>query len=109
MHDERNHTLFYQNGHTIVQFEGELIAHVSSELPSKERHTEFDIFLTIHDEWILQGIGRSKIEGEQDRMWAVISKDPADVLQAVIGNDVSRLAKKLIAATFTSLAGTDAE
>lgn len=109
MHDERNHTLFYQNGHTIVQFEGELIAHVSSELPSKERHTEFDIFLTIHDEWILQGIGRSKIEGEQDRMWAVISKDPADVLQAIIGNDVSRLAKKLIAATFTSLAGTDAE
>jgi hypothetical protein len=101
--------LFYQNGGTIVQFSGELIAHVSSELPSKDRHTEFDIFLTIHDEWVLQGIGRSRIEGESDRYWAVISKDPADILQAIIGNDVSRLAKKLIAATMVSLAGTDNE
>jgi hypothetical protein len=105
--EQRNHTLFYQNGNTTVQFEGELVSHVSSELPSKDRHTEFDIFLTIHDEWILQGIGRSRVPEEHDRYWAVISKDPADILQAIIGNDVSRLAKKLIATTFTRLAGTE--
>lgn len=101
--------LFYQNGNTLVQFSGEHIAHVSSELPSKERHTEFDIFISEHDEWILQGIGRSRVEGETDRMWAVISRDPADLLQAILGNEVSRLAKRLLAETLTSLAGTEDE
>lgn len=99
--------LFFTNGTTTTQFSGELISHVSSELPSKDRWTEFDIFISDHDEWVLQGIGRSKVEGETDRYWAVISKDPADVLQAVIGNDVSRLAKKLIAETLKNL-GTSA-
>lgn len=99
--------LFFTNGTTTTQFSGELISHVSSELPSKDRWTEFDIFISDHDEWVLQGIGRSKVEGETDRYWAVISKDPADVLQAVIGNDVSRLAKRLIAETLTSLSGTN--
>ena len=98
---------FYQSGNTITQFNGELIAHVSSELPSKERHTEFDLFITEHGEWVLQGIGRSKVEGETDRMWAVISKDPADVLQAILGNDVSRLAKRLIAEALKNLGSVE--
>lgn len=101
--------LFYQNGNTIVQFSGEHIAHVSSELPSKERHTTFDIFITEFNEWVLQGCGHSKVEGETDRMWAVISRDPADLLQAILGNEVSRLAKRLIAETLTNLAGTNDE
>lgn len=95
---------FYQSGSTITQFQGELIAHVSSELPSKDRWTEFDLFLTVNDEWILQGIGRSRVENETDRYWAIISNDPADILQGILGNDVSRLAKRLIAETFRSLA-----
>lgn len=94
---------FYQSGHTITQFNGWHVAHVSSELPSKERHTEFDLFVTEHGEWVLQGIGRSKVPGEQDRMWAVISKDPSDVLQAILGYDVSRLAKRLISESFRNL------
>lgn len=102
-----DNTLFYQSGNAITQFEGELIAHVSSELPSKDRHTEFDLFITEHGEWILQGIGRSKVENETDRYWAVISNDPADVLQAVLGNDVSRLAKRLIAEALKNLGGTE--
>lgn len=98
-----NEVYFYQTGNTIVQFNGELIAHVSSELPSKDRHTEFDLFLSEHSEWILQGIGRSKVEGETDRMWAIVSRDPADVLQGILGNDVSRLAKKLLATALQNL------
>lgn len=102
--------LFYQNGATVTQFSGELIAHVSSELSVKDRWTEFDLFLTDGDDiWILQGIGRTKVEGETDRYWSVVSKDPADVIQAIVGNEVSRLAKRLIAETLTSLAGTDDE
>lgn len=97
-------TYFYQHQGTITQFEGELIAHVSSELPTKERWTEFDLFLSFPDNvWILQGIGRSKIEGETDRYWSVVSDDPADVLQSILGSDVSRLAKKLLASAFTNL------
>ena len=99
--------LFYQNGTTITQFAGDLISHVSSELSVKDRWTEFDLFLTEDDIWILQGIGRTKLDGESDRYWAITSKDPADILQGIIGNDVSRLAKRLIAETLANLAGTD--
>lgn len=100
--------LFYQDNHgTITQFSGEIIAHVSSELSVKDRHTEFDLFLSDDDIWILQGIGRTKIETEQDRYWVICSKDPSDILQGIIGNDVSRLAKKLIATTLTNLAGLE--
>jgi hypothetical protein len=97
-------TFFYQTGNSIVQFDGEHVAHVSSELPSKERHTEFDLFLSSHDEWILQGIGRTKVEGETDRYWAVVSDDPADILQSILGQDVSRLAKKLLTTALNHLA-----
>lgn len=100
--------LFYQDSnHTITQFSGELIAHVSSELSVKERWTEFDLFLTEDNIWILQGIGRTKIETETDRYWAIVSKDVADVLQGIVGSDVSRLAKKLIATSLTNLAGLE--
>ena len=102
-------TLFYQNGDTITQFTGEHIATVSAALPSKDRWTEFSIFLTQHDEWILQGIGRTRLEGETDRYWAVISDDPADLLQSIIGQDVSRLAKKLLAETLKNLADCNCE
>lgn len=100
--------LFFMSGNTLTQFSGELIAHVSSELPSKDRWTTFDVFLSDpHNEWILQGCGHSRIEGELDRMWSVISKDPADILQAILGNEVSRLAKKLISTMMTNLAGLE--
>lgn len=97
--------LFYRNHDTITQFSGELIAHVSSELSVKDRHTEFDIFLTDDDIWVLQGVGRTKIDSEVDRYWSIVSKDVSDLLQGVLGNEVSRLAKKLLALTITNLAG----
>lgn len=99
--------LFYTNGNTTTQFSGELIASVSSELSVKERWTEFDVFLTDDDIWILQGIGRTKVESEVDRYWAVASKDPSDLLQSILGNEVSRLAKRLISVMMTNLAGMD--
>lgn len=75
--------LFYQEGNTTTQFNGEHIAHVSSDSPSKQRWTEFDLFISESDEWILQGIGRTSIKGEKDRYWAIVSADPNDVLEAL--------------------------
>lgn len=96
-------TLFMQHGGTVTQFNGERIAHVSAELPSKDRWTEFDLFITEHDEWVLQGIGRSRVPGETDRYWTVLSDDPSDILQSIVGNDVSRLAKKLLSEALKTL------
>lgn len=89
-----------------IFFEGCKIAHVSSELPSKQRFTEFTIWLTRHGEFILQGVGRTRVPGETDRHWSVISQDPVDVLDSIVGNDVSRLAKRLIAESLLALRDT---
>ena len=87
-------TYFYINGNTTTQFDGELISHVSSASPSKQRHTEFDLFISTNDEWILQGIGRTSVKGEKDRYWAIVSSDPNEVLEALWVK--SRAARKLL-------------
>lgn len=100
---------FYQSGSSITQFEGALIAHVTSELSVKDRWTEFDLFLTDDKTWILQGVGRTRLEGETDRYWSIVSQDVSEVLQGVLGNDISRLAKKLLAASIQNLADVAGE
>lgn len=92
-----------RHGDKEIIFEGEKIAFVTAELPSKDRWTEFTIYLSIHSEWILQGVGRSRLEGETDRYWTVISKDPLDIINSLVNNEVSRLAKKLIAESLNFL------
>lgn len=87
-------TFFYQDGQTTTQFDGEQVAHVSSSSPSKQRWTEFDLFISTADEWILQGIGRTSVKGEKDRYWAVVSSDPNEVLEALWVK--SRAARKLL-------------
>lgn len=95
-------TFFYQDGHTIVQFDGEHIAHESSDSPSKQRYTEFDLFISSKDEWILQGVGRTKVRGEKDRYWAVVSDDPNEVLEALWVK--SRAARRLLSVAMNHLA-----
>lgn len=95
-----------RNGASVIAFEGVKVAHVSAELPSKPRWSEFDLFITTHGEYVLQGVGRSRLPGESDRWWSVISQDPVDVLDSIVGQDVSRLAKKLIAESLLALRDT---
>lgn len=90
-----------------LQFTGELISKVSAEIPEKPRWTEFQLYLTSFNTWILQGVGRSRIKGEKDRYWYVVSSDPADWLDKILGDDVSRLAKKLLRDAFTYLRDCD--
>lgn len=86
-----------------LRFTGELVAHVSAELPEKQRWTEFTLWLTDFDTWILQGVGKTRVPGESDRFWYVVSSDPSDWIDKIIGDDVSRLAKKLLKDAFTYL------
>lgn len=88
---------------SILKFTGELVAHVSSEVQEKDRWTTMDLYLTSFDTWILQGAGHSRIKGERTRHWYVVSSDPGDFLEKILGDDVSRLAKKLIRDAFSYL------
>lgn len=92
-----------RNRADTVTIDGIKVAHVSAELPSKQRWSEFTIYLSVHGEWILQGVGRTRLPGEDDRWWSVISTDPIDVIDSIVGNDASRLAKKLLAQSLLAL------
>lgn len=96
-----------RNSEGEIRFDGELVAKVSAELPEKERWTEFELYLTDFNTWVLQGVGRSRVKGESDRFWYVISSDPADFLEKILGEDVSRLAKKLLRDAFAYLKECD--
>jgi hypothetical protein len=95
-----------RNRESTIVFEGIKVAHVSAELPSKQRWSEFDLFISLHGEYVLQGVGRTRVPGESDRYWSVISQDPVDVLDSIVGADVSRLAKRLIADSLLALRDT---
>lgn len=90
-----------------LRFTGELVSSVSAYLPEKQRWTEFQLYLTDFDSWILQGIGRSKVPGETDRFWYIVSNDPSDWIEKIVGDDVSRLAKKLLKEAFQYLRSCD--
>jgi hypothetical protein len=98
------------HGANVIKFRGVKIASVSAELPSKDRWTEFSIWCTEHGEIILQGVGRTRVAGEKDKFWSVISKDPIDIIDSIVGNDASRLAKRLLSQAFLHwMAPEDAE
>jgi hypothetical protein len=93
-----------RHGDGVIRFEGDKIATVSAELPSKPRWTEFTVYRTTAGEWILEGVGRSRVPGESDRSWSVISDDPIDIVDAITGSDTSRLARRLLAESLARLA-----
>jgi hypothetical protein len=100
---EQDFEIITNNTGKTLKFFGEQIAHVSAELPSKQRWSEFNAYLTSQGEYILQGIGRSIVPGESDRHWMIMSDDPLDIVNAVVGNSASRLAKKLLATMLSGL------
>lgn len=91
----------------VMKFTGELVSKVSAELPEKDRWTEFYLYLSSFNTWVLQGIGRSRVKGEKDRFWFVVSSDPSDWLDKILGEDVSRLAKRLLRDSFNYLRECD--
>jgi len=120
-----------QSDGTKLKFTGELVAEVSAELPEKDRWTEFSLYLTDFNTWILQGVGRSRVKGERDRYWYIVSSDPMDWLDKILSEDYlvvtmncencghvsrntsttrgSRLAKRLLREAFQYLRDLDCE
>lgn len=114
---------------STINFTGELVAQVSAELPEKDRWTEFSLYLTDFNTWILQGVGKSRVKGEKDRYWYVVSSDPMDWLDKILSDDplsfkcedcghvtkspygmrVSRLSKKLLKDAFNYLKDCEEE
>lgn len=92
---------------SVLKFTGEIVAQVSSEIPEKDNWTEFTLYLTDFNTWILQGVGRTKVKGQKDRYWYVVSSEPSDFLDKILGENVSRLAKKLLANAFSYLRDCD--
>ena len=91
------------HGEGVLKFEGSKVASVSTELPSKQRWSEFDLYVSRDGEFILSGVGKSRVPGEQDRAWSVISDDPLDILDSLLGKDASRPAKRLLAESLLAL------
>lgn len=100
-----------QSDGTSLRFTGELVATVTAELPEKDRWTEFTLYLTDFNTWVFQGVGRSRVRGETDRYWYVVSSDPADWLDKILQPEKvpSRLARKLLRDAFLYLRECDPE
>lgn len=106
MDDREEFEVINSDGQTL-RFTGELVAQVSAELPEKARWTEFQLYLTDFSTWVLQGIGRTRVPGESDRHWYIVSSDPGDWIDKIVGDDVSRLAKRLLKDAFSYLRDCD--
>lgn len=108
--DEQPEPIVYEainSDGSVLKFTGEIVAQVSSEIPEKDNWTEFTLYLTDFNTWILQGVGRTKVKGQKDRYWYVVSSEPSDFLDKILGENVSRLAKKLLANAFSYLRDCD--
>jgi hypothetical protein len=106
--EDRTYTVTNSEGQEL-KFTGELVSHVSAQLPEKQRWTEFTLYLTDFDTWILHGVGKSRIPGESDRHWYIVSSEPSDWIEKIVGDDVSRLAKKLLRDAFQYLKDCESE
>jgi hypothetical protein len=76
--------LFMQHNHTITQFNGERIAHCSTERPDKDNWIELDLFISENDQWILQTIGRTRIAGQQDLYTCKMAFEPMEIIDSLV-------------------------
>lgn len=90
---------------SVLRFTGELVAHVTSEVPEKDNWTEFKLYLTDFNTWVFQGVGGTRVKGQTNRYWYVVSSDPSDWLDKILQPEKvpSRLAKKLLRDAFLYL------
>lgn len=72
-----------RDGDTSLVFEGELIGEGSSRRGNSPRWFEAKIYRTAAGSYVVSGTGRSEVEGETDRRWAVVCDDGYDVVAAL--------------------------
>ena len=76
------HTLKRDGDRNIV-FDGVLLGEASSQRPDNQRWFEARIFLTAGGSYVVAGAGKTAVEGETDRCWAVTCATGAEVVQAL--------------------------
>src|SRR4029078_8858971 len=64
-----------------IQFDGELLAEISSRTDDKKRWIELRLFRTVGGSYVLAGTGMSIVDGESNRRWAEISDEPEGVIE----------------------------
>lgn len=63
-------------------FEGELIGHASSAASGKKNWIELSIYRTTSNRYIVAGVGKTSVPGQQDRPWAHVCETAAGVVEA---------------------------
>jgi hypothetical protein len=64
-----------------LAFDGVLLASVSSADGSKMRWAELALYRTDSCEYVLHGVGATRVPGEEQRSWVHVTPDAADVIR----------------------------
>lgn len=90
-----------RDGERVIEFEGRLLARETSRDASKQRWIELALYKTRAGTYVLEGIGRSLVQGEVDRRWVQLADDPEGIIDRLyLYND---LGAKYIPRTSRSL------
>lgn len=69
-----------RDGERVIEFEGRLLARVTSQDDTKKRWIELALYKTHAGTYVLEGVGRSLIKGEVDRRWVQLADDPEGII-----------------------------
>jgi hypothetical protein len=64
----------------VIEFEGRVLAHVSSHESGKTRWIELALYITTAGTYILEGIGHTLMKNEHKRTWAQIADEPEGII-----------------------------
>lgn len=68
-------------GDRDVAFNGELLGRATSEQPGKRRWAEVTLYRTEAGSYVVAGVGRTTVPGEDDRHWAHVSETPQGAIE----------------------------
>lgn len=70
-----------RDGQRPLSVDGECLGRSSSHRPGKLRWIEVAIFRTESGKYVVAGVGRTSVPGEDDRRWAYVEEAPDDVIR----------------------------
>lgn len=70
-------------GSQPLAFDGALLGRASSWAEGKDRWFEMTLYRASSGRWVVHGLGRSTVDGEDDRSWATVCASPEDVIAAM--------------------------
>ena len=69
------------DGDFELEFDGELLASVSSHSPTSRRWTELNLYKTATGKYVVQSIGRSNVSGEVDMFACHVYDNTYELMQ----------------------------